>query len=170
MLQCPWNETVALLLLKIAEHGKSLTGSCLAIGEDGGVLAFEEAIDMSPADGIIDLFLPSMFAEDHIEGVFIFAIIEHVIVVADGGWVLRGSKPAEDLDIAGFVLAFLHGVLHRDILVEGAFHERFGEIDGYLVDLGLLAGEVVARGRGGGGGGEGGENVVGGVDHNVIIN
>jgi hypothetical protein len=29
---------------------------------------------------------------------------------------------------------------------------------------------VVARGRGGGGGGEGGENVVGGVDHNVIIN
>jgi hypothetical protein len=75
MLQSSWNESVALLLLKIAEHSKGFTGSCLPVGKNGRVLSFEEAVDMSPADGIIDLLLPGMFAEDHIECVFIFAVI-----------------------------------------------------------------------------------------------
>jgi hypothetical protein len=130
---------------EVTEHGEGLSGAGLSVGEDGGVLSLEEGVDVSPADGVVDLLLLAELVEDHIERVFIIPIVDHVLVITDARWILRGFEPAEDFDVAAFLpdLFFNFG-LNRAIIIGVGLDEGVREMYGDL--LHILEGSLLVGG------------------------
>jgi len=58
-----------------------LAWACLAIGEDGGVFAEHEIIDVSGGNFIEKKLLRGEFAKNSIETVTVLAIVDHCCVI-----------------------------------------------------------------------------------------
>jgi hypothetical protein len=83
-----------VIVLEVAEHGKSFAWSGLSVGEDGGILTFEEAVDMPSAYSVKYLTLFWIFIEDIVVAVLVLAIVNHVLVKADARLIQWRSEAA----------------------------------------------------------------------------
>jgi hypothetical protein len=72
-------------------------------------LTFEEAIDMMACDSIENFPLRSIFAKDSIEAIFIIAIIDHGLIIANMRRRGAGSKPTVNFDIVSLFVASQFG-------------------------------------------------------------
>jgi len=52
VLESSGDQTVGVVVLEVAEHREGFAGTGLSVGEDGGVLTFEETVDVSSSDDV----------------------------------------------------------------------------------------------------------------------
>jgi hypothetical protein len=100
-----------------------------------------------PGDCVENLLLRGIFAEDSIEAVLIFAIVDHALVIADDRGDYAGSEAAVHLYIISILLGNLLGGL-----TEGAFlivcrtlHKRLRKINCYFMHGRIAFDEVGPR-------------------------